>query len=108
MTAIESAGSRVVAVSTDSLQSSESLASQLQLAFPILEDRDHLLGSAFDVYRLPGGMDMGPVDSHSIFVINRSGQIAWKHDGASGLRAATRCMPLRLGIEEVIAAVNAA
>src|SRR5438093_13745344 len=78
MTAIESAGSRVVAVSTDSLQSSESLASQLQLAFPILEDRDHLLGSAFDVYRLPGGMDMGPVDSHSIFVITGRGQIARK------------------------------
>jgi len=99
MTAIESAGSRVVAVSSDSLQSSESLASQLQLAFPILEDRDHLLGSAFDVYRLPGGMDMGPVDSHSIFVINRSGQIAWKQLAPD---------TMHVSIEEVIAAVNAA
>ena len=99
MTAIESAGSRVVAVSTDSLQSSESLASQLQLAFPILEDRDHLLGSAFDVYRLPGGMDMGPVDSHSIFVVDSSGHVAWKE-----LAPETMHVP----VEHVITAVKSA
>lgn len=68
----------MVAVSTEPVATSRSLASQLHLSFPILEDRDHKLGSAFDVYRLPSGMDMGPVDNHSIFVIDASGHVAWK------------------------------
>ncbi|PZR94340.1 MAG: hypothetical protein DLM67_12635, partial [Candidatus Nephthysia bennettiae] len=61
------------------MESSKSLASQLQLGYPILQDRDHALGSAFDVYRLPmAGMDMGAVDSHSIFVVDANGRVAWK------------------------------
>lgn len=48
------------------------------LGFPILEDTDHALGSAFGIFRLPSGMDMGPVDNHSIFVIDTSGRIRWK------------------------------
>jgi peroxiredoxin len=75
------------------------LASQLKLGFPILEDRDHRLGSAFDVYRLPSGMDMGAVDNHSIFVIDASGHVAWKQ-----LAPDTMHVP----IEQVIAAVRAA
>lgn len=69
----------MVAVSTDPLATSQSLAGQLRLGYPILEDRDHMLGSAFDVYRLPmTGMDMGPVDNHSMFVVDSGGRIAWK------------------------------
>ncbi len=86
-------------MSTDPLQNSQSLATRLKLGFPILEDRDHRLGSAFDVYRLPSGMDMGPVDSHSIFVIDASGRVAWKH-----LAPDTMHVP----IEEIVAAVKAA
>jgi len=67
-----------VAVSTDPVATSASLSSQLHLGFPILEDRNHTLGSAFDVFRLPSGMDMGDVDSHSIFVVGSTGQVAWK------------------------------
>lgn len=65
-------------MSVDPLTTSRSLAAQLQLGFPILEDAGHALGSAFGVFRLPGGMDMGPVDSHSIFVIDPSGRVRWK------------------------------
>ncbi len=76
---IQDAGGRVVAVSTDTLESSRSLASQLHLGYPILQDRDHALGSAFDVFRLPmSGMDMGPVDSHSMFVVDANGRVGWK------------------------------
>lgn len=89
----------MVTVTTDPLQTSKSLASQLKLGFPILEDRDHRLGSAFDVYRLPSGMDMGAVDNHSIFVIDASGHVAWKQ-----LAPDTMHVP----IEQVIAAVRAA
>lgn len=75
---IERLGGRVVAVTVDPLGTSRSLVTQLHLGFPILEDTGHALGSAFGVFRLPGGMDMGPVDSHSIFVIDPSGRVRWE------------------------------
>ena len=68
----------MIAVSVDSLSVSRSLAAQLGLGFPILEDHDRGLGSAFGVFRLPSGMDMGPTDSHSVFVIDARGRIQWK------------------------------
>ncbi len=76
------------------------MAGQLQLGYPILEDRDHALGSAFDVFRLPmGGMDMGPVDSHSIFVVNASGRVAWKQLAAD---------TMHVSVDQVVLAVKAA
>ncbi len=99
MGAIQASGGRVVAVSTDSLASSKSLASQLQLGFPILEDRDHRLGSAFDIVNLPSGMNMGPVDNHSIFVIDASGHVAWKQLAADSMH---------VPVDQVVAAVKAA
>lgn len=64
-------------MSVDPLALSRSLAAQIQLGFPIVEDRDHRLGTAFGVFRLPSGMDMGPVDSHAIFVVDATG-VRWK------------------------------
>lgn len=75
---IEALDGRVVGVSVDGLDQSKSLVEQLKLGFPIVEDREHRLGSAFGVFRLPGGMDMGPVDSHSIFVIDATGHVRWR------------------------------
>ncbi len=75
---VQRLGGRVVAASVDSLSVSRSVASEIDLGFPILEDRNHELGSAFGIFKLPGGMDMGPVDSHSIFVIDRTGHVRWK------------------------------
>ena len=89
----------MVAVSTDSLQTSKSLADQLHLGYPILEDKDHRLGSAFDIVGLPSGMDMGPVDNHSIFVIDANGHVAWKQ-----LAADTMHVP----VDQVVAAVKTA
>ncbi len=65
-------------MSVDPLATSRSASTQLHLGYPILEDAGHALGSAFGVFRLPGGMDMGPVDSHSIFVIDPAGRVRWK------------------------------
>jgi len=75
---IQALNGRVVGVSVDGLTESTSLTEQLSLGFPLVEDRDHRLGSAFGVFRLPGGMDMGPVDSHSIFVIDSGGHVRWR------------------------------
>lgn len=65
-------------MSVDPVEQSQSLAQQLHLGFPILEDTNHQLGSALGDFRVPGGMDMGPVDSHAIYVIGPDGKIAWK------------------------------
>ncbi len=75
---IEAAGAKVVGVCVDPVEQSKSVVSQLNLGFPIVEDRNHALGSAFGVFRLPGGMDMGPVDNHSIFVVDATGHLRWK------------------------------
>ncbi len=75
---IQALDAKVVAVSVDPVDQSKSLADQLQLGFPIVEDRNHALGSAFGVFRIPGGMDMGDVDGHSVFVIDATGHVRWK------------------------------
>ena len=99
LTAIRAAGCQVVGVSTDSVATSASLAAQLQLGFPILEDRDHVLGSGFGVFRLPSGMDMGAVDGHSIFVVDASGRVAWKQLAPDSMH---------VPVDQVVAAVKAA
>ena len=68
----------MVAVTVEPLPVSRSLAAQLGLGFPVLEDQDHRWGSAFGVFRMPGVMDMGPVDNHSVFVIDAGGRVQWK------------------------------
>ena len=74
---IKDLGGQVVAVSVDPLAQSQSLARQLKLAFPIVEDRDHAWGSAFGVFHLPGGMDMGPLMLAWYFQ-KFEGRIRWK------------------------------
>lgn len=75
---ISALGARVVAVSTDPLDVSTSLAQQMQLGFPILSDPSGSFGSAFGVFDLPGGMNMGPVDRHSFFIIGPHGHVRWQ------------------------------
>src|SRR5258708_40328857 len=75
---MKAAGGQVVGVSTDPAATSASLAAQLHLGFPILEDRNHVAGSGFGVFRLPSGMDMGAADGHSIFVVGAVGRGTWK------------------------------
>ena len=97
--AIKAAGGKVVGVSTDPVATSTSLSAQLHLDFPILEDRDHVLGSGFGVFRLPSGMDMGAVDAHSIFVVDASGRVAWKQLAPD---------TMHVSVDQVVAAVRAA
>lgn len=78
LAAIRAAGGEVLAASTDTPSISTSLAQQLNLGFPILIDGGGRLGSAFGIYALTGGMNMGAVDRHSVFVINGQGKVSWK------------------------------
>ncbi len=75
---MQALGAQVLGVSVDSVDQSKSLASQLHLGFPLVEDRNHAWGSAFGAFNLPSGMDMGPVDNHSIFIVDASGHLQWK------------------------------
>jgi peroxiredoxin len=76
---IRAFGASVVAVTVEPIETSRSLASQLNLGFGIVQDIDHQLGSAFHVFHLTaGGMDMGPVDNHSILILDRAGRVAWR------------------------------
>lgn len=75
---IHADGGTVLAASTDPLAMSASLARQLGLGFPILADQGGHLGSAFGIFDLTGGMNMGLVDRHSVFVINGRGKVQWK------------------------------
>lgn len=84
-------------MSVDPIAMSQSIAAQLHLSFPILEDANHQLGSAFEVFRLPSGMDMGPVDSHSIFVLGADGRVRWRE-----LAPSTMHVP----VQDVLAALR--
>ena len=76
--AIKGLNAIVLAVSVDPVAISQSVVQQLHLAFPILQDTDHQLGSALGDFHVSGGMDMGPVDNHAIFVIGQQGTVVWK------------------------------
>jgi len=69
-------GARVVAATTDPIGVSTSVARQLHLSFPIIEDRGHVLGSAFGTYESSG--HMGAVDQHSVVVLSANGKVAWR------------------------------
>ena len=76
---IRAQGGDVVAATVDPISTSRSVAKQLHLGFPILEDVDHHLGDAFaDYHLITGGMDMGPVDNHAVFVLDKRGVVRWK------------------------------
>ena len=73
---LEAQGARVVAATMDPVGVSTSVASQLHLSFPIVEDRDHVLGSAFGTYEESG--HMGAVDQHSVVVLGTDGHVSWR------------------------------
>jgi peroxiredoxin Q/BCP len=78
LTTIHGTGAVVIGVSVDPLATSQMLASQLHLGFPLVEDTGHQLGSAFgDFHLVTAGMDMGPVDNHAIFVLDKQGMVRW-------------------------------
>lgn len=68
----------VVAAVTDPLKYSQEVAEEKDIKIPIMYDPNHQLGDKYGVYNVPGGMDMGPVDTHSVFVIGKDGNVKWK------------------------------
>lgn len=69
-----------MAASVDPVVTSLGMANGLRLGYPIVDDTGHQLGSAFGDFHLSmgGGMNMGPVDNHAIFVLDRRGIVRWK------------------------------
>jgi peroxiredoxin len=77
LSAFEKEGAVVIAAVTDPLEYSKKTAQENNIQFPIMYDPNHQLGSKYGVYNVPGGMDMGPVDTHSIFLIDKEGVVRW-------------------------------
>jgi thioredoxin-dependent peroxiredoxin len=95
--ALKAEGARVVAATMDPVSVSTSVAQQLGLSFPILEDQDHMLGSAFGTYEASG--HMGSVDQHSVVVLDANGNVAWR-DLAG--------MTMSVSTDDILSAVKAA
>jgi peroxiredoxin len=88
-------GAQVVAVTTDTIQVSQTVARHLSLDYPILADEPGGLGAAFGVYQTSG--HMGSTDAHAIFVLDQSGKIRWSQLSPS----------MHVPMEQVLTAVTA-
>ncbi len=73
---LQATGAHVLGVTTDPVDVSASVASQLGLSYPIVEDVDHQLGSAMGTFEASG--HMGPADQHSVVVLGADGSVAWR------------------------------
>lgn len=67
---------KVLAVTTDSLDTSRSVVKQLHLGYPIADDTTHALGTKFGVFS--GSGHMGAVDQHAMVVLGSDGSVQWK------------------------------
>jgi peroxiredoxin len=67
----------VLAVSTDDLRGAESVVERLGLEFPILYDSEATVVREYGVYNL----NHDSLATPSAFVIDKSGEIRWKHIG---------------------------
>jgi peroxiredoxin len=76
MSELEAMGAHVLGVTMDPVGVSASVAAQLHLSYPIVEDVDHRLGSAMGTYESSG--HMGAVDQHSVVVLAADGSVAWR------------------------------
>jgi peroxiredoxin len=65
----------VVAATVQPLSITAPLAKRLGVTYPIMTDTSHEVSEAYGVYNLPGGM--GPLSTHSMFLIDKSGRIRW-------------------------------
>ncbi len=76
MAELEAMGAHVLGVTMDPVGVSASVAAQLHLSYPIVEDVDHQLGSAMGTYEASG--HMGAVDQHSVVVLGPDGSVLWR------------------------------
>ena len=82
----------VLAVTTDPLMSSDQTASKNGIKIPILYDPNHQLGDRYQVHNVPGGPDMGPMDTHSIFIIGANGVIRWERISAHRMHVSVQAI----------------
>jgi peroxiredoxin Q/BCP len=73
---LQATGANVLGVTMDPVGVSTSVAAQLHLSYPILEDVDHQLGSAMGTYVSSG--HMGATDQHSVVVLGADGSVTWR------------------------------
>lgn len=78
----ESKDAVVISAVTDPLPFQENIAKKYHIKTPMMYDPNHKTGSKYGVYNVPGGMDMGPVNTHSIFIIDKNGFVRWKEISA--------------------------
>jgi len=76
MSDLEAMGAHVLGVTMDPVEVSASVAAQLHLSYPIVEDVDHQLGSAMGTYVSSG--HMGATDQHSVVVLGPDGSVTWR------------------------------
>lgn len=87
----------VLAVTTDPIDVSTSVASQLALSYPIVEDVGHALGSAMGTFVSSG--HMGAADQHSVVVLAPDGSYSWRSQNGNTMYVAPG---------DIVAAVQAA
>jgi peroxiredoxin len=68
---------KILAITTDPLRMSEQAVQAYNIQIPVMYDPNQKVGKQYGVTDVPGGMDMGPVDTHSIFVIDQEGTVSW-------------------------------
>lgn len=66
-----------MAVTTDPLSMSKQVVQKYNIQIPVMYDPNQKIGKPYGVTDVPGGMDMGPVDTHSIFIIDQEGIVRW-------------------------------
>ncbi|MCK6625358.1 MAG: peroxiredoxin family protein [Anaerolineae bacterium] len=67
----------VIAIAAQDQAGAQASASTAQVSYPVLADPDHQVADAYGVYNLLGD----GVATPAVFVINKSGQIAWSYIG---------------------------
>ncbi len=67
----------ILAITTDPIAFSEQIVQKYNINIPVLYDKNQKVGKPYGVTDVPGGMDMGPVDTHSMFIIDEEGIVRW-------------------------------
>ena len=78
MTEINAAGAEVIAVSVDTIEESERLASALGLEFPLLSDVEREAITAWGVVHEGGKPGGGAIARPAIFLVEPDGTISWR------------------------------
>lgn len=66
---------QVVAATVQDMGTTEALAEELGVNYPVMTDTTHEVSKAYGIYNLPGGM--GEFSAHSMFLIDKQGQVQW-------------------------------